>query len=605
MTGQTAELHSVKKLGAYLGCDPEALDQALATQQRWVAQGLHKRLGEILLELQLVSGNTIWAALHAQRLDRLRHCTVFAGLDTPELAALCDFVQERSIPTGEEFIQQDDIGDRCFIVASGYAVVFQRVDDEEIMLSTVGPGECLGELGYFSAGKRSASVRASEDMEVLEFYYTDLQRALAVTPRLAQNLLDLITTRLRRTNFHVQEVVHRARTVERSLQNLSRFLDMSEILHLRMSIEGLIERVVHTASKVMGAERASLFLFDLAAGMLWSKVAQGEETRELRVPLGSGIVGWVAQHDQLVNIPDAYQDARFNPTIDHRTGYRTRSVLCGPVKNLQGEIMGVVQVINKQNGVFTKEDETLFRAFTYQTAIAVENFHLYQRIVTSHEKMAILLDVATSVTQTLNLDALIAKVVAKISEVLHAERSSLLLLDPQTDELCSKQAEGIDGMEIRFPSSAGLAGHVVGTGRVLNVRNAYADPRFNPACDQATGFLTQSVLCAPVYNHEGNIIGVTQAINKYGGTFGQEDEDLLQVLSSQIAVALENAQLYEGTVTLNNYLVSIGDSISDGFLTLDQAYHVVRANRVALALFERSVEEMKHQDIRDLLGPAN
>ena len=605
MTGQTAELHSVKKLGAYLGCDPEALDQALATQQRWVAQGLHKRLGEILLELQLVSGNTIWAALHVQRLDRLRHCTVFAGLDTHELAALCDFVQERSIPTGEEFIQQDDIGDRCFIVASGYAVVFQRVDDEEIMLSTVGPGECLGELGYFSAGKRSASVRASENMEVLEFYYTDLQRALAVTPRLAQNLLDIITTRLRRTNFHVQEVVHRARTVERSLQNLSRFLDMSEILHLRMSIEGLIERVVHTASKVMGAERASLFLFDLAAGMLWSKVAQGEETRELRVPLGSGIVGWVAQHDQLVNIPDAYQDARFNPTIDHRTGYRTRSVLCGPVKNLQGEIMGVVQVINKQEGAFTNEDETLFRAFTYQTAIAVENFHLYQRIVTSHEKMAILLDVATSVTQTLNLDALIAKVVAKISEVLHAERSSLLLLDPQTGELWAKQAEGIDGMEIRFPSTAGLAGYVVGTGRVLNVRNAYTDPRFNPAFDQATGFLTQSVLCAPVYNHEGNIIGVTQAINKYGGTFGQEDEDLLQVLSSQIAVALENAQLYEGTVTLNNYLVSIGDSISDGFLTLDQAYHVVRANRVALALFERSVEEMKHQDMRDLLGPAN
>ena len=605
MTGQTAELHSVKKLGAYLGCDPAALEQALACQQDLMAQGLHKRLGEILLDLQLVSGNTLWAALHAQRLDRLRHCTVFAGLDVHELAALCEFVQEHSIPTGEEFIRQDDIGDRCFIVASGHAVVFQRVDDEEVMLSTVSPGECLGELGYFSAGKRSASVRASEDMEVLEFYYSDLQRALAVTPRLAQNLLDLITTRLRRTNFHVQEVVHRARTVERSLQNLSSFLDMSEILNLRMSIEGLIERVVHTASKVMGAERASLFLFDLAAGMLWSKVAQGEETRELRVPLGSGIVGWVAQHDQLVNIPDAYQDARFNPTIDHRTGYRTRSVLCGPVKNLQGEIMGVVQVINKHGGAFTTEDETLFRAFTYQTAIAVENFHLYQRIVTSHEKMAILLDVATSVTQTLNLDALIAKVVAKISEVLHAERSSLLLLDPKTGELCSRQAEGIDGMEIRFPSTTGLAGYVVGTGRVLNVRDVYADPRFNPAFDRATGFLTKSMLCAPVRNHEGKIIGVTQAINKYGGTFGQEDEDLLQVLSSQIAVALENAQLYEGTVTLNNYLVSIGDSISDGILTVDQAYHVVRANRVALALFEQRVEEVKHQDIRELLGPAN
>jgi adenylate cyclase len=605
MTGPPAELHGVDKIGAYLGCDPTLLAQALAWQQQWAARGLRKRLGELLLELQLMSGDLLWAALRAQRLDRLRKCAVFAGLETHELEALCECVQERSIRAGEEFIRQDDIGDRCFIVASGQAVVFQHDESEEVLLSTVGPGECLGELGYFSDSRRSASVRASEDIEVLELYYTDLQRILEVTPRLAKNLLDLVTKRLRRSNFHVQEVVQRVRMVERSLQNLSSFLDMSEILHLRMSVEGLIERVVHTASKVMGADRASLFLLDVTGGTLWSKVAQGEDSRELRVPLGSGIVGWVAKHDQLVNIPDAYQDPRFNPAIDHRTSYHTHSVLCGPVKNLQGEVIGVVEVINKQGGAFTQEDETLFRAFTYQTAIAVENFRLYQRIVTSHEKMAILLDVATSVTQTLNLDALIAKVVAKISEVLQAERSSLLLLDPQTGELWSKQAEGAAGVEIRFPSTEGLAGYVVRTGQVLHVRDVYADPRFNPAFDRVTGFRTQSMLCVPVRNHAGTIIGVTQAMNKAGGVFGQEDEDLLQVLSSQIAVALENAQLYEGTVTLNNYLVSIGESISNGILTLDQAYHVVRANRAVLTLFERDIADVELQDIRALLGPAN
>jgi len=129
-----------------------------------------------------------------------------------------------------------------------------------------------------------------------------------------------------------------------------------------------------------------------------------------------------------------------------------------------------------------------------------------------------------------------------------------LLLDPQTGELWSKQAKGAAGIEIRFPSSAGLAGYVIRTGQVLNVR---------------------------------------------------EDEDLLQVLSSQMAVALENAQLYEGTVTLKNYLVSMGESISSGILTLDQGYHVVRANRAVLTLFERGIADVEHQDIRDLLGPAN
>ena len=292
MLGQAMDTAQLKRIGLYLGCDRAILDQALVWQQQWAAQGLYKRLGEVLLEQRLVSRETFWAALQAQRLDRLRHCAVFAGLDERELKALCALVEERSIPAGEEFIRQDEIGDRCFILASGQAMVFQQAEDgEEIVLSTVGPGECIGELGYFSDGRRTASVRAVEAMEVLEFYYADLQRAFEMTDRLAKNFLNLVTRRLRRTNFHFQEVVHHARTVERSLHNLSSFLDMSEILNLRMSIEGLIERVVHTASKVMQAERASLFLLDVAAGMLWSKVAQGEESRDIACPTWVGDCG--------------------------------------------------------------------------------------------------------------------------------------------------------------------------------------------------------------------------------------------------------------------------------------------------------------------------
>ena len=198
MTEPTAELHGVEKIGAYLGCDPALLDQALARQRQWAAQGLRKRLGELLLELQLTSEDTLWAALRTQRLARLRACPIFAGLETHELEMLCGVVQERSIGAGEEFIRQDDRGDRCFIVASGHAVVFLRDEDEEVLLATVGPGECLGELGYFSDGRRSASVRANEAMEILELYYTDLQRILEMTPRLAKNLLDLVTKRRRR-----------------------------------------------------------------------------------------------------------------------------------------------------------------------------------------------------------------------------------------------------------------------------------------------------------------------------------------------------------------------------------------------------------------------
>ncbi|MBI4639948.1 MAG: GAF domain-containing protein [Candidatus Tectomicrobia bacterium] len=546
------------------------------------------------------------AALYDQRVDHLQRCPLFSKLNHDELRHICDFVREQSVAAGETFIDQDTPGNCFYILASGRVQVFRQDESgEEILLATAGPGECIGEMGYFSDGRRSASVRALEETQLLRISYTDLPQAFEVAPTLTKYFLEIVTERLRQVNLRFQETVQKSRTVEQSLQDLYTSLDMSEILTLRKGIEGLIERVVVMASKVMDADRASLFLVDAVSGELWSKVAQGQESREIRVPAGAGIVGWVAQHDQLINIADAYEDPRFNPAVDHRTGYRTRSILCGPVKNLQGEIIGVIQAINKKERSFTSEDEVLFRAFAYQIAIAVENFQLYQKMMTNHKKMTILLDVATSVTETLNLDALISKIIAKISEILDAERSSLFLLDRETNELWSKVAQGAEVAEIRFPQSVGLAGHVASTGQMLNIKDAYADSRFNPAFDRETGFHTRTVLCVPVLNRGGEIIGVTQAINKRGGVFEQEDENLLRALSSQIAVALENAQLYERTVNMKNYLESVQESISNSILTLDDAYRVVTANRAAINLFQQRAEEIVKKDIRDLIGVDN
>ncbi|HEY7493359.1 MAG TPA: GAF domain-containing protein [Candidatus Tectomicrobia bacterium] len=606
MQGHTKDSLDSRKIGEYLGCSPEVLAGALARQRQAARAGVYKSLGEVLLEAQEVTLDALLKALHMQRLDRLCRCPVFSGLSRNELADVCGLVQERSVVAGDEFIHQEEAGQSFYILVSGQALVFRYGDDgEEVHLALVEPGECIGEMGYFSDGQRSASVRALADSQLLEIYYTDLKRAFEVAPGVARNFLDIVTGRLRQANLHFQETVHKARSAERSLQHLRDFLDMSEVLALRMDIESLIDRVVRSASQVMHADRASLFLVEPLSGDLWSQVAQGEESCEIRIPAGSGIAGWVAQYDQWVNIADVYHDSRFNPAVDQRTGYRTRSVLCGPVKNLHGEVIGVIQVINKKNGVFTADDEALFRAFAYQTAIAVENFHLYKRLMVNHEKMLILLDVATSVAQTLDLETLMGKIIAKISEVLHADRSSLFLLDRDTNELWAKKAEGANVTEIRFPRTVGLAGYVASTGELLNIPDAYTDARFNPAFDQATGFRTRTVLCAPVRKREGEIIGVIQTMNKQDGVFDHEDESLLQALASQIAIALENAQLYERTVEMKNYLQSVQESISNSILTLDNTYRVVTANRAAVELLRQPLETLVKQDIRTVLGPAN
>ena len=535
-----------KKLGYYLACGIDLISQGLSLQNTLASRGTKKRLGEVLLESQAISQDSLNEAIHRQRLDRLKICRLFSGLTDDELLRFCDLVQEKSVAVGEDFIHQDTSGDCFFVLVEGSSMVYRKGDyDEEIPLETVDPGECLGEMGYFSAGRRSAWVRTLEDSQLFKIDYKELDRAFEMVPKLAGNFLDIVTGRLRRANLRFQETLLKSRTIERSLDSLRAFLDMSEILVLHTGIEGLINRVVLMASKVMNADRASLFLIDAVAGELWSKVAEGEENREIRLPLGKGIAGWVAQHDQLLNIEDAYTDPRFNPEVDKRTGYRTRSLLCGPIKNLQGETLGVIQVINKKGKAFDQDDEALFQAFAYQTAIAVENFQLYKKILENHGKMAILLDVATSLSQTLDLETLISKIVDKVSEILQAERSSLFLLDHETDELWSKVAQAAEVSEIRFPSSTGLAGYVACTGKVLNIEDAYRDSRFNPSIDQTTGYRTNSVISVPVINREGKIIGVTQAVNKKEGVFDKEDEDLLLALSSQIAVAIENAMLFQ------------------------------------------------------------
>src|SRR5205823_228952 len=109
----------------------------------------------------------------------------------------------------------------------------------------------------------------------------------------------------------------------------------------------------------MQADRASLFLLDATRGDLWTRVAEGDQMREIRLPLGQGIAGHVAATGETVNIPDAYQDPRFNPAFDRESGYRTRTILCMPLVGRDGSRLGAVQVLNKRKGAFSADDEAL------------------------------------------------------------------------------------------------------------------------------------------------------------------------------------------------------------------------------------------------------
>jgi HD-GYP domain-containing protein (c-di-GMP phosphodiesterase class II) len=160
------------------------------------------------------------------------------------------------------------------------------------------------------------------------------------------------------------------------------------------------------------------------------------------------------------------------------------------------------------------------------------------------DKLTSLLDVAKAMNAVRDLDTLLPLILKEAARVVEADRCSLFILDRERGELWSRVAQGT-ATEIRIPVTTGIGGAVATTGQVINIKDAYADPRFNRSFDVSNHYRTQSMLCVPMRDARGEVTGVIQALNAIDGAFDSEDEELLLALGSQAAGAVENTLLHE------------------------------------------------------------
>ena len=144
-------------------------------------------------------------------------------------------------------------------------------------------------------------------------------------------------------------------------------------------INVLLKVIAEETKNAIQADRCTVFMWDKEKDELWSKVALGMDDTEIRFPADKGLAGYVVKTGETLNIADAYNDPRFNPEVDKETGYRTKTILCMPIKNNNQEIIGAFQVLNKVNGVFTKNDEDLLVAIGGSASIALENAQLFEQ----------------------------------------------------------------------------------------------------------------------------------------------------------------------------------------------------------------------------------
>ncbi len=162
---------------------------------------------------------------------------------------------------------------------------------------------------------------------------------------------------------------------------LSTIVEATKRLNSTLDLAELLSIILQLTTRHTGAERGTVFLMDHERNEIWSLVGIGLDQHEIRLPVTRGIAGWVAQHSEAVNLADAYTDPRFESEFDARLGFRTRSLLCLPILNKDGQTIGVLQLLNKKSGPFTQGDAAMLRNISDHVALALENAQLHREMI--------------------------------------------------------------------------------------------------------------------------------------------------------------------------------------------------------------------------------
>lgn len=371
------------------------------------------------------------------------------------------------------------------------------------------------------------------------------------------------------------KVRRKSRTELKGLDERELIFELVKDICNDLEIRSLCHKILQNVSILTKADRCSLFLvqgdkepgsarclvstlFDVNPD---STVEEMQEKEEIKIPWGCGIVGYTADSGTMVNIPDAYKDSRFNHDIDAKTGYKTRSMLCMAIKDSTGEVIGVAQVINKHQGsCFTSNDEKVFEAYLQFCGIGLRNAQLYERSQLEVKRNQVLLDLARIIFEEQStIEQMVYRIMTHTQSLLQCERVQILLVheasqgtfsrvfDLEVKDMNREDAENrTSPFESRFPINIGITGHVATTGETLMIQDAYEEPYFDKSVDDGTNFRHKSILCMPIRNTAGKIVGVVQLINKFNNLpFTTNDENFLEAFAIFCGMGIHNTHMYE------------------------------------------------------------
>uniref|UniRef100_A0A1A9WNF2 Phosphodiesterase n=1 Tax=Glossina brevipalpis TaxID=37001 RepID=A0A1A9WNF2_9MUSC len=394
------------------------------------------------------------------------------------------------------------------------------------------------------------------------------------------------------------------------------FMELIRDVANELDIDVLCHKILVNVGLLTHADRGSLFLakgppnnrylvaklFDVTQKTPLKEAIKKAHSEEIIIPFGIGIAGMVAQTKEMINIKEAYKDARFNCEIDLKTGYKTNTILSMPICNYEGDIIGVAQIINKTNdsNEFDEYDVEIFRRYLTFCGIGIQNAQLFEMSVQEYRRNQILLNLARSIFEEQNnLECLVTKIMTEARELLKCERCSVFLIDLDCCEAShlEKIIEKPDQIQRRYsqyfksndnniddknsdtrftvlfelgaanqsanisrPSLndlsnstlAQIAQFVANTGQTVNIADVREWVReHNQIRTENEIDCIKAILCMPIVNAQKTVIGVAQLINKGNGMpFTDSDASIFEAFAIFCGLGIHNTQMYENACKL-------------------------------------------------------
>ncbi|OQR82725.1 3'5'-cyclic nucleotide phosphodiesterase [Achlya hypogyna] len=348
---------------------------------------------------------------------------------------------------------------------------------------------------------------------------------------------------------------------------------------LASSSDEVIQRAVGLIHRMMRVDFCRVYSLDGDSSSLWSRFSHDQPSMSIAV--GQGIVGAVAASGKAVHLPDAASDASWEPGVDNTQDIDVRSLLCTPICGPDGNVNGVLQLLNRCGEAgFTPVDTAICEALCTHMGVEIYNADLRAAISKAQVKAQTLLDLSTILFQESDINVIVRAIVATVQRPLGAAIVRIYVVDRETHELVL-----CEDSKPRRPMASGILGHVVASGATMNIHNVHTDARVQVDW-RAEYAAERAQLLVPIKDASGYVLGVVEMVSKSADApknyFDHEDEALAVGLAYYLAIAFNNAISARAAVRRSDALIKMLHVVSSSTELSSVFEEVITATREIL-----------------------